>query len=173
MRIRSGMCIVCVPLFVFGLSLSPHPALLPFSLFALLSLSQTQADTYYPISTFPLKLLSWLILFIFPIIKVCLLPSLHPHLSFQISASFIHLCFTVNVCKISISSMFQIVDLFPYLSQTPIHSLQLHLFSCSHHSGFNISLHNCMHPRPFHSNNYRILTTLGTTFMVSPSVSPL
>ena len=73
-----------------------------------------------------LKLLGWLVLCASPVIKVCLLRCLQPHLSSQIPASLIHVHFTLSVYKISFSTVFQSLDLFSHLAQTPAHSVRLH-----------------------------------------------
>lgn len=106
-----------------------------------LSFSSCQSDTgrhiHHLISVISLKLLGWLVLSASPVIEVCLLRSPQPHLSSQIPASLIHVYFTFSVYKISFSTVFQSLDLFSHLPQTPVHSVQLHSSSYSHQSGFS------------------------------------
>lgn len=118
-----------------------------------LSFSSCQSDTgrhiHHLISVISLKLLGWLVLCASPVIKVCLLRSLQPHLSSQIPASLIHVRFTFSVYKTSFSTVFQSLDLFSRLPQTPVHSVQLHSSSCSHQSGFSRRpFRHCDHIHP-------------------------
>lgn len=93
-----------------------------------LSFCSCQSDTgghIHHLSSVILKLLGWLVLCASPVIKVCLLRSLQ-QLSSQIPASLTHVRFTFSVYKISFSTVFQSLDLFSHLAQTPAHSVRLH-----------------------------------------------